>query len=51
MVTQKVKVNVDELIELLEDSVGGIFEDGKEAYIDSVKMVGYTNIEFTIKKD
>ncbi len=52
MTTQKVRINVDELIEFLEvKSVDGIYENGKEAYIDAVKMVGYTEVEFTIKKD
>lgn len=48
--TQVVKINVDVLIEFLEYYIGGIYEDGLEAYIDAVKMVGY-EAEFTIKKD
>lgn len=51
MEIQKVRVSVDELIELLEENVGGIYENGKEAYIDAVRMVDYTKVEFTIKKD
>ena len=47
----KKKVNVDALIEFLEGEIGGIYVDGKEAYIDDVRMVGYTEVEFTIKRD
>ena len=51
MVTQKVRLSADELIELLEDYTQNIYEDGKEAYIDGVRMVDYATVEFSIKKD
>ena len=47
----KVKISADELIELLERHIGDIFEEGKEAYIDAVKMTDAMTIEFTILKD